>query len=152
MEAYDNILILSLFSLSIFPKVRKEISWKYEITAWQSALGCGNSIGIIIAWHSGVLVVKYGHRKVVIINMFFMAAFISSLYLPEMSVLLLVKFSMVSWGFFCVIGLILCFEVAPLPLRGFLSAYVMMCWATGGEIIAAAGVESYVAQHYSMGL
>ena len=147
MEAYDNILILSLFAYPSFQKrYRKEISpGKYEITApWQSALGCGNSIGIIIALaFNGVLVEKYGHRKVIIVNMFFMAAFIFVTVFARNVEMLFVGqvLNGFPWGFFCVIGLIYASEVAPLPLRGFLSAYVMMCWATG-EIIAAAVLKA----------
>ena len=139
MEAYDSILILSLFAYPSFQKrYGKEISpGSYQITGpWQSALGCGSSIGIIIALaFNGVLVEKYGHRKIIIVSLFFMAAFIFVTVFAKNVEMLFVFFFLngFPWGFFSVIGLIYASEVAPLPLRGFLSAYVMMC----------RGVESY---------
>ncbi|EDK40410.2 hypothetical protein PGUG_04508 [Meyerozyma guilliermondii ATCC 6260] len=142
MEAYDSILISSLFAYPSFQKrYGKEISpGSYQITGpWQSALGCGSSIGIIIALaFNGVLVEKYGHRKIIIVSLFFMAAFIFVTVFAKNVEMLFVGqiLNGFPWGFFSVIGLIYASEVAPLPLRGFLSAYVMMCWATG-QLIAA---------------
>lgn len=42
-----------------------------------------------------------------------------------------------------VIGIIYASEVAPLPLRGLLSAFVMMCWATG-QLIALGVLRLYL--------
>lgn len=142
MEGYDTILMTSFFAYPSFQKkYGVEVApGEYELTGpWQSALGCGSSIGIIIAlFFNGILVERFGHRKVILVNLVFMAGFIFiTVFAKNVEMLFAGQvLNGFPWGFFTVIGLIYASEIAPLPLRGFLSAYVMMCWATG-QLIAA---------------
>lgn len=149
MEGYDNILMSSLFGYPSFQKKygREMEDGSYQLTgSWQSALGCGSSIGIIIAlFFSGTAVERFGHRKVILVNLVFMAGFIFVTVFAKNVEMLLVGqiLNGFPWGFFSVIGLIYASEVAPLPLRGFLSAFVMMCWATG-QLVAAGVLKAMI--------
>ncbi|EGV65597.1 hypothetical protein PSN45_003623 [Yamadazyma tenuis] len=137
MEGYDTSLMGNFFAFTSFQKkYGVEIApGSYSLTGqWQSALGCASSIGIIIALAvNGILVERFGHRKIVLVNLVVMAGFLFITVFAKNVEMLLVGQILCGfpWGFFSVVGLIYASEVSPLPLRGFLSAYVMMCWATG---------------------
>lgn len=147
MEGYDTILMSSFFAYPSFKeKFGKQLpSGEYQVTGpWQSALGCASTIGIIIALlFNGVLVERYGHRRIILVNLVFMAGFIFiTVFARNVEMLLIGQIlNGFPWGFFSVIGLIYASEIAPLPLRGFLSAFVMMCWATG-QLVAAGVLRS----------
>lgn len=137
MEGYDTNLMPSFFAYHTFQqKYGIEIApGEYELEgSWQSALGCAASIGIIISLcFNGILVERYGHRKIILVNLIILAAFIFiTVFARDVEMLFAGQVCVgFQYGFFSILGLIYASEIAPLPLRGFLSAYVMMCWATG---------------------
>lgn len=149
MEGYDTILITSFFAYPSFQrKYGHEVSpGSYQLRGSdQSLLGCASSIGIIVSLlFNGYAVERWGHRKVVMTCLVFLAGFIFiTVFARNVNMLIAGQvLNGLSWGPLSVIGLFFALEVAPLPLRNFLTAYVMMCWATG-QLIAAGVLKGLV--------
>lgn len=149
MEGYDTILISSFFAYPSFQKkYGHEVSpGSYQLSGSdQSILGCASSIGIILSLLiNGWMVEKYGHRKVVFVCLCFMTGTIFiTVFAKNVGMLIAGQIlNGFAWGPFSIIGLFFASEVAPLPLRSFLTAYVMMCWATG-QLIAAGVLKALV--------
>lgn len=98
----------------------------YQISsAWQAGLNdiaaVGNIIGALL---NGYLTAKYGHRRVVMGSLVFLAAFIfMTFFSPNIQVLLAGVFLCnIPWGVFATTGPAYAAEVAPLALRGYLTA------------------------------
>ncbi|WRT65108.1 uncharacterized protein IL334_002050 [Kwoniella shivajii] len=144
-EAYDNALINTLFGLSAFKKqfgVYLPASQKYTLTApWQSALSQSSAIGCFIGIiFTGWISEKIGYRKTAILGQFLMiAAIFLTFFADRLWILLLGEIACgFPWGMFINLAPAYASEVAPLPLRGFLTVYVQLCWCIGQFI--AAGV------------
>ncbi|ORY55853.1 general substrate transporter [Pseudomassariella vexata] len=143
MEGYDVTLLGNFFG---YPAFRKKYGvWTnekdgYQITApWQAGLndisGVGNIIGALL---NGYLTAKYGHRKVIMGSLVFLSAFIfMTFFAPNITVQLLGQFFCnIPWGVFATTGPAYAAEVAPLALRGYLTAYINLCWCMGQFISA----------------
>lgn len=95
----------------------------------------GNIIGAML---NGWLTAKYGHRKVIMGTMVALTACIFMVFFaPNITVLLIGEFLCnIPWGVFATTGPAYAAEVAPLALRGYLTAYVNLCWCIGQFISA----------------
>lgn len=143
MEGYDVTLLGSFMG---YPAFRKKYgTWHnddsgYQISfSWQAGLNdiaaVGNIIGALL---NGYLTAKYGHRKVIMGTMVFLTAFIFIVFFaPNVEVLLVGEFLCnIPFGVFATTGPAYAAEVAPLALRGYLTAYVNLCWCIGQFISA----------------
>nr|QFR37044.1 MFS transporter [Cyberlindnera americana] len=151
MEGYDNILMSSFFAYPSFKDrfgspVDGDTSDLELTSSWQVALNCGASAGGIIGnLLNGPLTARFGHRRVILVSLSLMAAFI---FLPFFArnvgdLMAGQVLCGLTWGIFAVMGPSYSSEVMPLALRGYLAAYVNLCWATG-QFIAAGVLQAYV--------
>ncbi|EEQ36049.1 putative maltose permease [Clavispora lusitaniae] len=148
MEGYDNILIGSFYAYPSFQKkYGEEINGGYQLLGrWQVALSTASTVGIILALvANGFLVERYGHRHVIMVSLVLMAAFIFITFFAHSLTELLIGQILcgIPWGIFATMGPTYSSEVAPLALRGHLTAYVNMCWAIG-QFIAAGVLQGLV--------
>ncbi|TPX16248.1 uncharacterized protein E0L32_003897 [Thyridium curvatum] len=143
MEGYDVTLVASFIG---YPTFREKYGqWHdeehgYQISsAWQAGLNdiaaVGNIIGALL---NGYFTAKYGHRKTLMFSLAFLTAFIFiEFFSPNIEVLLVGVFLCnIPWGVFATTGPAYAAEVAPLALRGYLTAYVNLCWCIGQFISA----------------
>lgn len=145
MEGYDTQLLGNFWGYSSFRRKFGEYSGEehgYQISsAWQAGLndisGVGNIIGAML---NGYLTAKYGHRMVLMGSLAWLAAAIFMVFFaPNIEVLLIGQFLCnIPWGVFATTGPAYAAEVVPLALRGYLTAYINLCWCIGQFI--AAGV------------
>lgn len=149
MEGYDNILMSSFYA---YPSFQKKYGvpvgdGKYELEGrWQVALGCASSVGTIFGvFANGYLIEKFGHRRTIMGALVVMSAFIFvTFFAPSVEVLLAGQILCgLPWGIFATMGPTYSSEVCPLALRGYLTAYVNMCWAIG-QFIAAGVLQGLV--------
>ncbi|KKY39786.1 putative maltose permease mal31 [Diaporthe ampelina] len=145
MEGYDTQLLGNFWGYNAFRQKFGEYSGEehgWQITsAWQAGLndisGVGNIIGAML---NGYLTAKYGHRIVLMGSLAWLsAAIFISFFAPRIEVLLIGQFLCnIPWGVFATTGPAYAAEVVPLALRGYLTAYINLCWCIGQFI--AAGV------------
>lgn len=146
MEGYDNILMSSFFAYPTFKdrfgQPVKGDPNELELTgSWQVALNCAASSGTIVGvLANGYLTERWGHRRVILGNLTLMAGFIFIPFFAKSVQTLLAGQVLCGlvWGVFATMGPSYSSEVMPLALRGYLAAYVNLCWATGQFV--AAGV------------
>jgi MFS transporter, SP family, general alpha glucoside:H+ symporter len=157
MEGYDTTLIGSFFAYPAFQEKYGFYSGPkngYQLTsAWQTGLQDGGAIGNIIgALLNGYFAPKYGHRKVMLVNLAAMTAFIFIVFFaPNIQVLWVGEFlCSIPWGVFTTMGPSYAAEVCPLALRGYLAAYVNLCWAIG-QLLSAAVLKGLVNNHTEWG-
>lgn len=148
MEGYDNILISSFFAYPSFAKKYGQlIDGEYQLLGrWQVALSIASSVGIILAlFAQGFLIERFGHRRVIMVCLVLMTGFIFITFFANTLTTLLVGqiLNGIPWGIFATMGPTYSSEVAPLALRGHLSAYVNMCWAIG-QFVAAGVLKALV--------
>lgn len=149
MEGYDNILIGSFYAYPLFAKKYGDLTadGSYQLTGrWQVALSVASTVGIIISlFANGFLVDRFGHRRVIMVSLVLMAAFVFITFFAETLPQLLAGQILcgIPWGIFATMGPTYSSEVAPLSLRGHLTAYVNMCWAIG-QFIAAGVLQGLV--------
>ncbi|CUM57867.1 unnamed protein product [Debaryomyces tyrocola] len=150
MEGYDNILMSSFFA---YPSFQKKYgvdigNGEYQLlTRWQTALGTAPNVGTILGvFANGYLTERFGHRRVIMVSLIFMCAFIFiPFFAPSVEVLLVGQILCgLPWGVFATMGPTYSSEVCPMALRGYLTAYVNMCWAIG-QFIAAGVLKALVA-------
>lgn len=155
MEGYDNILISSFYAYPTFQRKYGEQTGtdadgnpEYELVGrWQSALGAAANVGTIFGvFANGYLTERFGHRNVIMVSLVFMSGFIFiTFFAPSVEVLLVGQIMCgLPWGVFATMGPTYSSEVCPMALRGYLTAYVNMCWAIGQFIAAGVlqGLES----------
>ncbi|KAM6528852.1 hypothetical protein FALCPG4_009807 [Fusarium falciforme] len=143
MEGYDVTLLGSFYA---YPTFRKKYgAWLdedngYQISAnWQQRFNClGAFANIIGALLNGWATAKWGHRKVLMASLFWLTAFIFVVFFaPNIDVLLVGQFLCnIPWGVFATTGPAYAAEVTPLAIRGYLTAYVNLCWCIGQFISA----------------
>lgn len=109
----------------------------YQISApWQTGLNDIGAVGNIIgALMNGYFTPKYGHRTVMLVMLVAMTAFVFIVFFaPNLPCLLVGEFlCSIPWGAFTTMGPAYAAEVTPLALRGYLTAYVNLCWAVRGR-------------------
>ena len=106
MEVYDIVLVTSLFAQPAFAErygsFNSESGW--QITAsWQSALGIAPMLGAILgAFLNGYLALKFGYRKVLLVALVAMTAFIFLLFFATSLGMLLAGLILcgIPWGVF----------------------------------------------------
>ncbi|KAI1065923.1 hypothetical protein LB507_000784 [Fusarium sp. FIESC RH6] len=143
MEGYDVTLLGSFYG---YPRFREKYgAWLdeengYQISAnWQQRFNClGALANIIGAMLNGWATSRWGHRVVLISGLFWLSAFIFVVFFaPNIEVLLLGQFLCnIPWGIFATTGPAYAAEVTPLAIRGYLTAYVNLCWCIGQFISA----------------
>lgn len=150
MEGYDTQLLGNFFGYDSFR--RKFGTWTgeengYQISSpWQTALNDLGSVGNIIgALLNGYLTAKYGHRMVLMGSLVWLiAAVFMVFFAPNIEVLLVGEFLCnIPWGVFATTGPAYAAEVAPLALRGYLTAYINLCWCIG-QFIASGVLKGLV--------
>jgi len=153
MEGYDTTLMGSFFGYPSFrqkygtyinetdgyqlssqctPFTHDRITTFLTRLAGQTGLNDIGAVGNIIgALLNGYFTPKYGHRKVMLINLVAMTAFVFIVFFsPNLPCLLVGEFlCSIPWGVFTTMGPAYAAEVTPLALRGHLTAYVNLCWA-----------------------
>ena len=144
MEGYDTTLLGSFFG---YPAFQQKYGTDYGGTTgfqlsspWQAGFNDLGAVGNIIgAIGNGYFTDIYGHRKVMLFNLFAMTGFIFIVFFaPNTPVLLVGEFlCSIPWGVFATMGPAFAAEVCPLVLRGYLTAYVNLCWAIGQLLSAA---------------
>lgn len=94
---------------------------------------------------NGYLTSAIGYRWVMIGALFFMNAFIFIVFFASSLPVLLVGQILCgfSWGVFAIVGPAYASEVCPTNLRGYLTTYVNLCWATG-QFIAAGVLQGLI--------
>lgn len=149
MEGYDTQLIGSFFGYPSFQKKYGNYypGVGYQLSGpWQIALGLSSGVGSIFGvFFNGILIDRFGYRKVVLVALVFMAAFISLPFAaPNITVLLIGEILCgIPWGIFATMGPAYASEVCPLVLRGYLTTYVNLCW-TIGQFIGAGVIDGLV--------
>ncbi|KAK9478017.1 general substrate transporter [Lipomyces japonicus] len=142
MEGYDMNLIGNFYAYDTFKAKYGEYhaGTGYQVTApWQAALSNGPTIGTFIGGLiNGYVSTRFGHRRVLIVSLVFMAAFIFiTFFAPTVQVLFVGELLCgIPWGIFATIGPAYASEVCPMVLRGYLTSYINMCWAIG-QLISA---------------
>lgn len=100
--------------------------WSRYLLLRSNASNVGIVPGIFL---NGWLAAKYGYRKVIIVALFFLNAFIFiTFFAPNKPVLVVGQILCgFSWGVFATIGPAYASEIVPLQLRGYLTSYVNLC-------------------------
>nr|XP_036582141.1 MFS sugar transporter [Colletotrichum truncatum]KAF6790801.1 MFS sugar transporter [Colletotrichum truncatum] len=146
MEGYDVILINNFFA---YPEFKKKYGSYYEGIGyqvsgpWQTGLTMAATTGAIFGGlMNGFFASRYGYRWVLIAAMGFLNCFIFVVFFSNSAAVLLVGQILCgfSWGVFATLspayGHQTASEVCPTNLRGYMTTYVNLCWATG-QLIAA---------------
>ncbi|KAJ9604899.1 hypothetical protein H2200_010288 [Cladophialophora chaetospira] len=143
MEGYDVTLLGSFFG---YPSFRLKYGAYlneesgYQISAnWQQKFNClGAFANIIGALLNGWATAKWGHRRVLMVTLVCLAGFIFIVFFaPTIEVMLVGQFLCnIPWGVFATTGPSYAAEVTPLAIRGYLTAYVNLCWCIGQFISA----------------
>ncbi|KAK9453088.1 putative alpha-glucoside transport protein [Dipodascopsis uninucleata] len=142
MEGYDTNLIGNFFAYpqfkeyygNYYPGLGREVSGPWQV-ALTDAQSIGTFFGVLI---NGYASKQFGHKKVLLVSLVLMIAFVFlTVFAPSVEVLfvgqLLCGFP---WGVFATIGPAYASEVCPLALRGYLTSYINLCFATG-QLISA---------------
>jgi SP family general alpha glucoside:H+ symporter-like MFS transporter len=143
MEGYDVTLLGSFFG---YPSFRLKYGAYlneesgYQISAnWQQKFNClGALANIIGALLNGWATSRWGHRRVLMGTLVLLAGFIFIVFFaPTIEVMLVGQFLCnIPWGVFATTGPSYAAEVTPLAIRGYLTAYVNLCWCIGQFISA----------------
>ncbi|KAL3417558.1 maltose permease MAL31 (alpha glucoside transporter) [Phlyctema vagabunda] len=147
MEGYDTILIGNFYAYptfqqkygQFFPEL-KNGAGAYQLTAsWQAALGNGAGIGAFFGvLANGFLVNKFGQKRVLIIALFVLSAFIFMTFFASNIIILFVGELLcgLPWGVFASSAPAYASEVLPMSLRVYMTSYTNMCFIIG-QLIAA---------------
>lgn len=150
MEGYDVTLISSFYAYPSFQRKYGDFhpgsaGWQLS-SPWQAGISDIQAVGNVIgALANGYFTQKYGHRKVMIVNLFLMTGFVFiTFFAPNATTLLIGAFlCSIPWGAFATMGPAYAAEVCPLVLRGYLTAFVNLCW-TIGQLLSAAILKALV--------
>ncbi|KAF3353876.1 Kinesin-like protein KIF1C [Verticillium dahliae VDG1] len=143
MEGYDVTLIGSFFG---YPEFRRKYGEYldeesgYQVSAdWQTRFNTIGAVANIVgALLNGWATARWGHRWTIMGSLAWLTAFIFVVFFAENIETQLagqVLFG-IPWGVFATSGPAYAAEVTPLAIRGYLTAYVNLCWATGQFISA----------------
>ncbi|KAH6867709.1 general substrate transporter [Thelonectria olida] len=137
MEGMDVGLINNFFA---HPAYLNRFGWpdangkQHISTQWQGAIGAGNNIGSVFGLLlNGYLQSRYGSRRVYMFAMVLMAACIFILFFAVNVQMLLAGNIIcgIPWGIFQTLTTAYAAEICPAALRGYLTAWVSMCWGAG---------------------
>ncbi|KAG9249453.1 alpha-glucosides permease MPH2/3 [Emericellopsis atlantica] len=137
MEGMDVGLINNFFA---HPNYLQKFGWpdsegKMHIsTTWQSAIGAGNNVGSLIGLLlNGYLQSRFGSRRVYMGGMVAMGSAIFILFFSQNVEMLLAGNIIcgIPWGMFQTLSTAYAAEICPAAMRGYLTAWVSMCWGAG---------------------
>ncbi|TID07227.1 Maltose permease MAL31 [Colletotrichum higginsianum] len=139
MEGMDVGLINNFFG---HPAYQKKFGYlvstnpdKYRVSAsWQAAIGNGNNLGSIIGLLlNGWLQSRFGSRRVYMGAMAAMGATIFMLFFAVNVQMLFAANILcgIPWGIFQTLTTAYAAEICPAAMRGYLTAWVSMCWGAG---------------------
>jgi SP family general alpha glucoside:H+ symporter-like MFS transporter len=123
MEGYDTGLMPQFFG---YPSFRKKYGQYHEGSGyqisgpWQVGLVNGSNAGVVIGgFMNGFFAARYGYRKVMLVALFFMNAFIFiTFFAPSVQVLLVGEILCgLTWGVFATTGWVLLSLFSPHRLR-----------------------------------
>lgn len=143
MEGMDLGMVNNLFGhphfLRHFGTLNSE--GKYVIdAAWQGGVSGANQAGSVIGLLiNGYLQSRYGSRKVYMGAMALMAGTIFVLFFA-VNIQMLVAGNLlcgIPWGIFQTLSTAYAAEICPAALRGYLTAWVSMCWGMGSFLAQA---------------
>lgn len=144
MEGMDVGLINNFFA---HPAYLNYFGWpdadgvQHVSSTWQAAIGNGNNLGSIIGLLlNGWLQSRFGSRRVYMGAMVLMACTIFCLFFAVNVQMLLAANILcgIPWGIFQTLTTAYAAEICPAAMRGYLTAWVSMCWGCGSFL--AAGV------------
>ncbi|CAI5758739.1 unnamed protein product [Candida verbasci] len=138
MEGYDLNLITSFFAFpgftQKFGQYYPELD-EYQIPAkWQTGISmsyqCSQIIGLYLA---GIFADKIGYRKVLMTTLSAINGLIFiQFFAPNIEVLLVAYVLLgLVWGSYQTLAVTYAAEVAPVPLRLYLTTYINVCWVFG---------------------
>ncbi|KAH7139895.1 alpha-glucosides permease MPH2/3 [Dactylonectria estremocensis] len=137
MEGMDTGLINNFFA---HPAYLERFGWpdadgvQHISAKWQGAIGAGNNCGSIIGLLiNGFLQARFGSRKVYMGAMCLMAGTIFILFFATNVEMLLAGNIIcgIPWGVFQTLTTAYAAEICPAAMRGYLTAWVSMCWGAG---------------------
>ncbi|KAL2817204.1 general substrate transporter [Aspergillus granulosus] len=137
MESYDMQLVSSFYA---FPQFQEKYGIPlegggYSIPAkWQLALTLISLLGLIGGtFMNGWACEKFGARKVIMVSLVALSGFVTITFMaPSIEVLLGGELlCSIPWGFFAAATPSYAAEICPLPLRGYLTTFVNLCWVIG---------------------
>lgn len=141
MEGYDIQLIASFFGqasfLDKFGQLDPSTGKKYISAPWQSGISnaalCGEIIGLLI---NGVVQERFGHRKVMIVSLFWLiAAVFTPVFAPSLPVLCVGAILQgIPWGIFQTLTTAYAVEICPQAVRHYLTTFVDVCWIAGAAL------------------
>ncbi|GAB7358937.1 hypothetical protein MBLNU230_g5013t1 [Neophaeotheca triangularis] len=138
MEGMDVGLINNFFAhpayIRRFQTGVDEEGEAYISGRWQSIIGAGNNVGSILGLLlNGFLQSRYGSKKVYIFAMTLMGCTIFVLFFAQSVEMLLVGNLLcgIPWGIFQTLTTAYAAEICPAAIRGYLTAWVSMCWGAG---------------------
>lgn len=142
MEGMDVGLINNFFAHEAY--LRKfgwpDANGKQHVPAsWQSAISNGNNLGSIIGLLlNGFLQSRYGSRKVYMGAMALMGVTIFALFFAVNVQMLFAANILcgIPWGIFQTLTTAYAAEICPAAMRGYLTAWVSMCWGAGSFLAA----------------
>ena len=108
---------------------------------WQSALSNGSSAGGIIGlFVNGWAAERYGAKAVMFTSLVGLTGFIFIMVFAKSLTMLVIGEVCcgIPWGVFQTLTTAYASEVCPIQLRGYLAAYVNLCWGVG--ILLSSGV------------
>lgn len=148
MGIYDTKLITNMFSLPSFQR-QYSIPFKDQYTipaSLQTALSIGSPVRRVFgSTLQGYFAERFSRKITLVGCLVLLSGFIFITFFANSLPVLMVGQVLcgVIWGLITSLGPTYVFEVAPLRLRGILTAYVNMCWSIGNLI--ATGVLTGVA-------
>ena len=153
MEAYDTLLLGSLFAQPSFQKHVSMASWNqyhvdvlkfgdfhpgkagYQIPAsWQAGIQQGANIGSFFGIFIGATMVdRWGYKRTILANLIFILPLIALVtFAPNRGALLAGEILCgLPWGVFSTLAAAYASEVCPIGLRGYLTTFVNLCWVIG---------------------
>ncbi|KAH7374725.1 alpha-glucosides permease MPH2/3 [Plectosphaerella cucumerina] len=143
MEGMDLGMLNNLFGHPAFVQNFGELQsdGKYRIaTRWQGAVSGANQAGSVVGLLlNGWLQSRYGSRKVYMGAMVLMAGTIFILFFATSIEMLVIGnvFCGIPWGIFQTLSTAYAAEICPAAMRGYLTAWVSMCWGMGSFLAQA---------------
>ncbi|KAK0101714.1 hypothetical protein ONS95_006869 [Cadophora gregata] len=137
MEGMDVGLINNFFA---HPAYLRKFGWpdkngkQHISSAWQGGIGAGNNCGSIIGLLiNGYLQARFGSRRVYMGAMILMGCTVFVLFFAVNIEMILAGNILcgIPWGIFQTLTTAYAAEICPAAMRGYLTAWVSMCWGAG---------------------
>ena len=143
MEGYDTALLGSFYAYPEFAKKfgsYNSASQNYQVSApWQAGLGNAAGVGAFFgAIFNGFLVDRFGQKRVILVALAALTAFLFIVFFAPNATVLLVGEILcgIPWGIFATSSPAYASEVLPLSLRVYMTSLTNMCFVIG-QLIAS---------------